>query len=202
MLGWIKKTLRKWLEVEVPPLSTPIIGTPSISPPVVTPPEKLSLPEGIDLFQPEERLIFKYFDGSTTLVKADPLVLYRKMMEIGPQLSIDISVARSEMNDANKAYDAMLQKMRDIFSVNSFEKGGLTESETVALFDKFNAYCEEIQKKTKRLVTSQTETPDSSPSYIPGGRPTTSGAASGSTRNVPSTAGPQQPSTATPSPMA
>ena len=185
MLGWIKNSLRKWLEVETVPSSTP--------PVIPSDTEKIVLPEGSDLFQPEQRLIFSYFDGTTTLVKADPMVLYRKMMEVGPELSVDISVARSASKDADVAYDKMLTKIRKVFGTKLFEEGGLTESETVALFDKFNIYCEEIQKKTKNLVTSQTETPSTSQPFIPGGPLTPNGSASGSTANAPSTAG-QRPS--------
>ena len=185
MLNWLKRKLRKWLEVET-----------STSATIPTKEKTKALPEDCDLYQPEERLIFTYFDGSTTLMKADPMVLYRRVMDIAPSLSVDISVARSQHKDADKAYLSMLDHIRKVFGVKKFEEGGLTEPETVALFDKFNAYCEEVQKKTKNLATSPTATSPTSQPFIPGGPTISPTSASGSTVNAPSSAVPQQSSTA------
>lgn len=165
--------------------------------------------ERFDLYKPHERLIYSYWDGSKT-VHADPMILWRKVMAIGPELSVDIKVANSPMKDAANAHQKMLQKIRDLFGVKPFEEGGLTETESIALFDHFMVYCN-VQKKTGREPpTSPGETSPSTPSPPPpsgGGSssaspPTGSSSGSGSTGTESSTSGPTASTTEPPTPSA
>lgn len=108
-----------------------------------------------DVYHPRDRMIYCYFDGQQE-VAADPLLLYRSMMDVGPELSINIKVANSPMKDAGAAHVKMLEQIRGIFGVRPYEqgKGGLTEHETVSLLDHFLLYCSSIKKNMKPSVTS------------------------------------------------
>lgn len=116
-----------------------------------------------ELFTPKQRTIFRYWDGVKTR-SVDPLVLYRKVMDIAPELSIDIKVANSVSKDAGKAYSAVVDKLQKIFEVGSYEQGGLTEMELSVLFDQFMLFCESIKKKSKPSPTSPSVTPEVSDS--------------------------------------
>lgn len=115
-------------------------------------------PEPIsDLFQPEQRLIYSYFNGQK-VVSVDPLVLYRKTLEQGPSLSIDFKVANSPSKDAAKAYTSLMIHLRRIFDVAEYQQGGLTETEMMQLLEHFLRYCNSIKKNWSPLPTSATAT--------------------------------------------
>ena len=135
----------------------------------------------LDLYPVKDRTIFRYWDGAKQR-SADPLVLYKRVMEIGPELSIDIKVANSVSKDAGKAYTSVVNKLRSIFEVTEYKEGegGLTEMEVSVLFDEFMVYCGQIKKKAKSSPTSLKETSavsNPSPEESP---PTSSGLDSGS----------------------
>lgn len=162
-------------------------------------------PEGeysFSLYKPYERQIYVYFDGER-LVKSDPMVLHKRVMDVGPELSVDMKVAYSEMKGSKDAHDKMVQKIRGIFSIKRYEDGGLTERECIELLDHF-LYYEDVQKKTwNPPPTPPTATPPSSPPSSEGGPPTPSSTDSGSTGEgsstsepPPSPSGPESPSAA------
>lgn len=115
------------------------------------------------VYRLQDRLIYKYWNGNEEII-ADPLVLYKKMMARGPELSIDIKVSTSISKDADKAHDQAILKIREIFSVKSLDEGGLTELETVQLLDHFLLYCEEIKKNSSYSVISSSNS-DTKPSF-------------------------------------
>ena len=165
MLSWIKNLFRK-----NPPLSE---GDYSFS-----------------LYRPADRRIYTYFDGEK-LVKADPMTLHKRVMDVGPELSIDMKVAHSGMKGAKDAHDKMVAKIRTIFSVKRYEDGGLTEQECVELLDHFLLY-EDVQKKISN--TSPTSPETTSPPLPPSSAvapPTPSSTVSGSTADDTSTSRPQ-----------
>lgn len=121
-----------------------------------------------DCFTTGERDIYKYFNGEQ-VVKVDPMIIHKKIMDVGPELSVDMKVARSPMKDARVAHDKMIQKIRNIFSLSPYvvdgdKEHGLTERECVNLLDHFLLF-EDIQKKiTEPSPTPVPETPSSSAS--------------------------------------
>lgn len=145
--------------------------------------------EPYDQFRPKDRMIYTYWSGSQT-VRADPLALYKKMMDVGPSLAIDMKVANSASKDAGKAHDELVEKIRSIFSVAPLDKGGLTELETVELLDHFLTYVGMVKKNSSSYPTSPTGTSEPSASTSAEGPPTTSSADCGSTASGPSTAEP------------
>lgn len=162
----------------------------------------LSKPRTLDVYAPRERLIWSYFDGIRQ-VRADPLVLWKRLMDQGPELSIDIKVAGSASKDAGKASDAVTRKIRDIFSLqplkNGLEvEGTLTDAECCDLLDTFMEWCESIKKKSRPSVTSSRPTEDSTSSSAEG--PTTEpSSGSGSTGSGPSSEDQGQSRTVSPS---
>ncbi len=143
------------------------------------------------VYKPKERRIYQYWDGST-MVLADPLVLYRRVMDKGLEISIDLKVSRSASKDAGTAYANMIKKMRDIFQVKDVVEGGLTEAEVMGLFNHFLEYCENVKKNSGLFQTSAPPSPTTSPS-LEANQNTTNTLASGSIEGSPITASPTQP---------
>lgn len=106
-----------------------------------------------DVYQPKERAIYSYFNGQEVL-RIDPITLYKKLMEIGPELDIDIKVANSESKDAAKAQAKVIERIRWVFSVKSLEEGGLTEDETAGLLDHYLRFTDQVKKNLNYLGTS------------------------------------------------
>lgn len=119
-------------------------------------------PSPDDVYHPRERLIYRYWTGKEEK-SGDPMTIYKRMMEVGPALSIDIKVATSPSKDAKKAHDGMMTHIRNIFGVSSLEDGGLSEIETAQLLDHFLRYCERIKKKQSGSATISTPSVDSIP---------------------------------------
>ncbi len=150
-----------------------------------------SNPDNFDVYHPKERLIYRYWNGHQQIF-ADPLVLYRRMLTKGPELSIDMKVSTSPMKDAAEAHVRMLAKIREIFCIEDFEKDGmgLTELETVELLNHFLVYCDLLKKKSNPSPTPSTPTVPS-PVSSPGAPPTPNSSASGSVADGSSTSAPQ-----------
>ena len=158
-----------------------------------------------DTYTPEDRSIYSYNDGEK-LVRIDPMVQYKKIMDVGPSLSIDLKVSTSTLmknEDKGKAHQSLLQHVRDIFNLKPFRQTGdgktvgLTEIETVEVLDHFLSYCHELKKKVKTNVTSSNNSGVSPPYMAPTSPLMSNGSESGSTGNVSSTAEPT-PSTSEP----
>ncbi|MDE2098090.1 MAG: hypothetical protein KGL39_12625 [Patescibacteria group bacterium] len=142
-----------------------------------------------DLYKPGERLIYHYYDGIKT-VSADPLRLYRQMMDVGPELSVEIKVSRSASKDASKAHVDAIKHIRSIFDIKPYEEGGLTEVECLQLLDHFWIYTGHLKKNSSPSPTSVEATLATSASTSGGSPPTSNMQACGSTANGPSTAPP------------
>src|SRR5207248_2432217 len=91
------------------------------------------------MYNPRQRATYSYFDG-TAVRPVDPLILYKRLMDKGPELAIDIKVSQSASKDAAKAHAGLVAKIREIFTVKPLEEGGLSEVEAIALFEHFVAY--------------------------------------------------------------
>lgn len=154
-----------------------------------------------DLYHPRDRLIYRYFDGQRE-VAADPMVLYKLLMDVGPEIGIDMKVAASPSKDAGKAHDKMVQKIRGAFGVLPLKDGGLTDLESVELLQHFLVFVDAIKKNSSPLPTSPGETPaPSAPSSV-AGPPTPSSSGSGSTGGGSSTVGPPPSPSGPPPPSA
>lgn len=101
---------------------------------------------GGDPYSTHERRVYRYFDGQR-IRKADPLDLYRRMMNVWPNLSIDSKVATSPSKDAPKAHDNLIQGLRELFVIKPLSEGGLSELEVVSLWDHFMLYVEDIRER-------------------------------------------------------
>lgn len=105
--------------------------------------------ETYDVYEPGERRIYKYFDGEK-IRPADPMVLWRRLMEVRGDLARDMSVAFAPFENKGKAeaYAGVAEKARQIFQVKCLEEGGLTEPELIDLVNHFWRYCEGVKKNS------------------------------------------------------
>ncbi len=148
----------------------------------------------IDLYMPEERLIFFYYDGSEKLRSADPMRLHRKFMDVRPDILTDFKVSQSEHSDARKCHERMIKTIHGVFDTKPYDEGGLTDGEAEDLLWSFIDYCNAVKKNPQDSPTSvaatSSDTPPSSslPEEAYPATPATS--ASGSTAQEPSTARP------------
>lgn len=157
---------------------------------LITQPWSKEAPPSLDNhYHPRERMIYSYWDGQKT-VHADPMVLYKRMMTHGAELSVDMKVSQSASKDAGKAHDSMVQKVREIFVVKTLEEGGLAELEVLELLDHFLLYCEDVKKNSNLSPISPTPTPPPTAPSSAGPSATASSSDSGSTANVSNTAVP------------
>lgn len=143
-----------------------------------------------DVYRPKERMIYSFWNGEK-IVTADPLVLYKRVMDCGPELAIDMKVSKSASKDATKAHGKAIDKIRNIFKIKEIEQGGLTELEGMDLLDHFLTYCDVVKKNSSILPMQSTSTVDS-PTTSQENPPTSNSSVSGSIANDPSTDG--QPS--------
>lgn len=114
--------------------------------------------EGVALYHPGERLIYRYFDGKETKA-ADPLVLYKRWRQVWPELSTDLKVATSRLlpdKDTIPAHEHAVKHMRWIFNVKSLAEGGLTDSEMEDLLYHFLEYSDRLKKDSPPSPTSST----------------------------------------------
>ncbi len=110
-----------------------------------------------DVYRPKERLIYSYSNGEKD-IKVDPIVLYKEIMKVGPELAVAIQVAVSPSQDAVKAHDDSMVHIRRIFGIKPYAEGGLTETETAELLDNFLLWCDRLKKNVRNPPTSPPET--------------------------------------------
>lgn len=146
--------------------------------------------ESWDVYAPKERILYRYFDGEK-LVRADPQVIYRSLMDIAPELSIDINVSNSPSKDWKKATLAADRKIRELFGIKAVTEGGLTEPELYDLLYHFYRYCEHIKKGSSPLPTSLPKAGGSIPSSEASAPITSNSSVSGSTAAASSSAAPE-----------
>lgn len=108
--------------------------------------------EQYDIYRPRERLIYQYFDGQQ-VIKADPIVIYKRLMARGPEIDIDRKVAASESKDALKAHDNLVSKLREVFEVKTLKEGGLSDTEVTTLLDHYLLYTDTVKKKVSLYQT-------------------------------------------------
>lgn len=147
-----------------------------------------------DLYHPAERSIYHYWNGKER-IDADPMVIYKRLMEISSDLSVDIKVAASTSKDNYKKHDCMIEGIAKVFQVESLGKGGLTNIETIDLLNHFLNFCDRVKKNSNLFPTSSISSVDFKTS-IAEDQPTTNSSDSGSTEKESSTAEPP------PSPLA
>lgn len=143
------------------------------------------------VYHPGEQKIYHYWDGQK-YVNADPLRLFKRLMDIAPELAVDIQVSTSSLakdKDAIKASDKVAEKLYKIFDVKRVEEGGLTEAKMSELLDHFLLYCEIVKKNSPPLPTMP---PSGARIFTSNGNPPTSNTSdSGSTAKPTSTAKPE-----------
>lgn len=141
-------------------------------------------PDTLDLWEPQQREIYHYFDGQKVR-NADPMPLFRRMKDVSTDLEIEFKVARSGMKGADEHYQKAVQRIRGIFDVKPLEEGGLTEIECVELFTHFWNYSGGVKKNlpppsTPSPGTSDDTPPSTGPAPVPAS-PTPPSSDSGST---------------------
>lgn len=94
--------------------------------------------ERYDLYYPQKRLIFHYFNGTAT-VPADPMTLYRKLVEQGVDMAKNLHAFHAATNEraALTAHDELVKQVNAAFNLKPFEEGGVTSIETLAIWDQF-----------------------------------------------------------------
>lgn len=149
---------------------------------------------GENWFLPEERLIYRYFDG-TGIRAVDPKLLHETLLAKRNSISADYKVAVFDIpNEFTKVAETSLYKtIRSVFSVPplgpdfrvEYEQDGklvktLSDSECLALLDHFLLFVEGVKKN---IPSSQTSSLPSEPQpFLGDGREDMkNGSASGST---------------------
>ena len=145
-------------------------------------PEKVEEEGYVDCYEPEERHIYSYFDG-TKVRKVDPMLLYKAKRRKWTDITIAWKLAGSISSQAMKGQENLILLIRQVFDVKPLDEGGLTEVECVELLTHFVKYCDELQKKTPlfpMLSSYQWSPPNSSSDQE--GSPTVDSSVSGSAR--------------------
>lgn len=115
---------------------------------------------------PRERGIFSYWDGSRQRF-ADPIEICRAF-EDHPSFDPYSDPKYADKQDAigREAYRKMLQGIRDVLGVQSLGQHngtpvGLTEQETMNLWETYLQFMEELKKNTSRYQTGSQHTASS-----------------------------------------
>lgn len=99
-----------------------------------------------NVFHPKDRVLYKFWDGKDQ-VTADPLVLFKKLMEKGKEVSHNMKLSNSNDSNSTQGHSNLVANARWIFNVKPLELGGLTEQECVNLLDHFLSWCSDITNK-------------------------------------------------------
>lgn len=137
--------IRKWLAGA--PTEPPARPQPSPTPSESRDSKSEESPNAI--YSPAHRFIFHYFDGEK-VVRVDPIEQYRKYSKVKDEIEVARSVAASPSKDREQQYEVMISRIRDLFSIPKLgEHSGLTEQESVDLFNHFLGYCDYVKKNTR-----------------------------------------------------
>src|SRR5574337_1303440 len=100
-----------------------------------------------DVYQVQRRFVYTYFDGKG-MMQVDPMRLYRRLIEVGPELvqSIIKFQTTQDQQEVLTAHETLATKVRDIFQLTSYEAGGLTHLETLNLFNHFLGFINQIEQ--------------------------------------------------------
>ena len=135
----------------------------------------------INIFRPKERLLYRYWDGKV-MREADPLVIYRKIMDKRASLSADMTAVEAKNSKFSAdAHKNMIATIRSIFDVKGMEESGLSEYETSELLDHFMVFAESLKKSSDLSQTLPETTLPSMPPTSGEGSPTSNSSRSGST---------------------
>ncbi len=151
--------------------------------------------ERYDVYKPSERNVYTYQTGYTpdTVVKADPVTLWKKVMDKGAEIDTDWKAASIPQSKFSKpARENLLKNVREVFGLKTFEEGGLSEWDAMDLLIHFMTYCGMLKKNVSTSQTSS-NSGEVSTSSSPESPPTPSSSAYGSVETVPPTE-PQPPS--------
>ena len=162
-----------------------------------------SSPSQWDVYNPPERGIYSYFNGEN-LVKADPMLLYRRMKDRWSDMSVSFKVARSGSHIGggyNKAQDDVIRYIREIFDLKEFANGGLTIAMCLDLLTHFRNYTETLKKNSRKSPIRPIATSRPSAPSLEENRGTPNSSDCGSTANAPSTADPLPSNTESASPL-
>lgn len=151
----------------------------------------------VDVYLPTERLIYQYFDGQQ-LRAADPMVLYKKVSPRLGEIAADSKAVKvPESKFAKEAHDRLIKLISELFEIKPLKDGGLTELETLAVFDHFWDFVTTVKKNSSSSQTDVQETSPSTPSVTEEAKSqgTWNISDSGSTEKTSSTKEPQQSDT-------
>jgi hypothetical protein len=154
-----------------------------------------------DQYKPKDRKIYRYFDG-TKEVAGDPMVLYKRFMDVAPEMRVYWKVSRSPSKYATKAHCDLIVKIRQVFEIKTLAEGGLSEPECEDLLDHFLIYVELVKKNSGMQAISVSETSRATPPSSAENPATPNGSASGSTAEEPKTESPGASPTAASLPSA
>lgn len=154
-------------------------------------------PQPQGAYSKREQLTYQYYDGVRDVVM-DPMILWRALSEVWPDLITDMKLANSQHSKAQMGWDAQVTKVRKVFSLKPFAEGGLTETGSMSVLYDFWYWCEELKKNYPPTPTSAAATSPTSASTSAENPPTKSGSDSFSSEKGSSTAGPVPSSSAAP----
>lgn len=93
-----------------------------------------------DYYKPIDRYVYKYHDGEKE-VTADPMVLYKKVMAKWPIIGKFLAEYKAVTDAETLArHDQLIAAIRELFGIKKLEEGGLSEQETLDLFNHFRIY--------------------------------------------------------------
>jgi hypothetical protein len=153
-----------------------------------------------EVYRPDERLVYSYHNGER-MVRADPLVLYPRLMDVWTDLRHWIIVldavdnfGKSKLLDPEEARRKVSEYTRKIFNLKPLKdgleaEGTLTDEQAFRLLNHFIVYAEWIKKKANRLPTPSSNSVGSTASTA-APSPIGSSSGSGSAGSVPCTAEP------------
>ena len=145
-----------------------------------------------EFYLPKERLVYRYEKSQGEWVSADPILLWKRLMEVAPGLRADMATAELPSKFADIAQERALDAIRGIFDVKPLdgEGKGLTQDETLELFDHYLIWTQRLKKAGSRFATFFRKSADSNLSSVESPA-TSSSSESGSTESDSNTDQPQ-----------
>lgn len=91
---------------------------------------------------------YKYSNG-WTFVRINPLLVFKKLLEVGDELAVDVKVISSQAKEdwKQKSESNIANQVRIAFSVQPLEEGGLTNVECGTLLAHFVEWCGDLMKR-------------------------------------------------------
>ncbi len=154
----------------------------------------------LSLYQPQERLIFKYFNGKE-VVSADPMVLFKRYAAVQGDFNHQIRAIAagwkpSTGDDSLALHTKVTDTMRQILDLPPFADGGLSDAEVGNCFAQFIQYSQVVKKNSSLFPTPPKDLSTYTKLFSADSPPTKDSSASGRTETEVSTASPAPLSTA------